>query len=68
MFVCGRKDVALLSVWLCVVLRCWLMLSLLCNEQIREPLLLEWSTRLRMVSFTVLRFYGLDHLYSLFIK
>ena len=25
--------------WLCIVLRCWLLLSLLFNEQIREPLL-----------------------------
>ena len=46
------EDVALLSltvidlqsssfvfVWLCIVLKCWFLLSLLFDEQIREPLL-----------------------------
>ena len=37
---CDRSTKQLfVFVWLCIVLRCWLLLSVLFNEPIREPLL-----------------------------
>ena len=34
-----QQSSSFVFVWLCIVLRCWLLLSLLFDEPIREPLL-----------------------------